>query len=178
MVINNSGSVGIGTTSPTSILQVVNTGRILGILRAQNTPQTTFYDDTFAVNSDGGGANGFIYTSGTGGTFPLNFYGELILQSCPRTGYNNGISLVTGTTSPSVKLRVTENGNVGIGTTLPVSKLHISGSGSTTITITDDALYTNSITNDNNITHLLLLQLLRMYYCYYAEHPNQSPSQV
>ena len=43
------GYVGIGTSSPEAILQVANTGRILGILRAQNTPQTTFYDNTFAV---------------------------------------------------------------------------------------------------------------------------------
>ena len=123
------GYVGIGTNSPTAILQVANSGRILGVLRLQITPQTTFYDNTFAVGTDGGGAHGFIYTSGTGGTFPLDTYGELILQAGPRTGFNNGISLVTGTTSPSVKLRVAENGNVGIGTTSPSEKLHVVGNG-------------------------------------------------
>ena len=124
----NAGTASM-TLNSTGSLQVVNTGRIIGVLRAQSTPQTTFYDNTFAVNSDGGGAQGFIYTSGTGGTFPLDFYGELIIQAGPRTGYNNGISLVTGTTSPSVKLRVAENGNVGIGTTLPSEKLHVVGNG-------------------------------------------------
>ena len=119
------GYVGIGTTVPSAKLEVVNTGRILGVLRLHITPQTTFYDNTFAVGTDGGGANGFIYTSGTGGTFPLDTYGELILQAGPKTGFNNGISLVTGTTSPSVKLRIAEGGNVGIGTTAPGALLHV-----------------------------------------------------
>ena len=46
---------------------------------------------------------------------------------------------------------ITRAGNIGIGTTNPSSRLHISGSSSTTITITDDALYTNSISNDNSV---------------------------
>jgi hypothetical protein len=143
MRITSDGKVGIGTSSPVAILDVVNTGRIQGILRTQSTPRTTFYDNAFAVSTDGGGATGFIYTSGTGGTFPLDFYGELILQSSPRTGYNNGISLVTGTTSPSVKLRISEVGNVGIGTTSPVNKLHISGS-STNLPLKLEGLTSNA----------------------------------
>jgi len=148
--ITSAGLVGIGTTSPAAILDVVNTGRIQGILRTQSTPRTTFYDNAFAVSTDGGGATGFIYTSGTGGTFPLDFYGELILQSSPRTGYNNGISLVTGTTSPSVKLRISEVGNVGIGTTSPNELLEVSGtspiirvlaiSGNSTLRLTDNGV--------------------------------------
>jgi hypothetical protein len=148
--ITSAGLVGIGTTSPAAILDVVNTGRIQGILRTQSTPRTTFYDNAFAVSTDGGGATGFIYTSGTGGTFPLDFYGELILQSSPRTGYNNGISLVTGTTSPSVKLRISEVGNVGIGTTSPNELLEVTGtspiirvlatSGNSTLRLTDNGV--------------------------------------
>ena len=150
MRLDANGNLGIGTTSPSAKLDVVNTERMLGILRAQSTTRTTFYDNTFAVNNDGGGANGFIYTSGTGGTFPLDFYGELILQAGPRTGYNNGISLVTGTTSPSVKLRVAEDGKVGIGTTIPNELLEVSGtspiirvlaiSGSSTLRLTDNGV--------------------------------------
>jgi uncharacterized protein (DUF2132 family) len=46
---------------------------------------------------------------------------------------------------------ITRAGNIGIGTTNPSSRLHISGSSATAITITDDVLYTNSISNDNSV---------------------------
>ena len=142
------GMVGIGTTVPSAKLEVANTGRILGVLRLHITPQTTFYDNTFAVGTDGGGANGFIYTSGTGGTFPLDTYGELILQAGPKTGYNNGISLVTGTTSPSVKLRIAEGGNVGIGTTSPDTNLEIYKSVSVAGESYQDILTVTAVDND------------------------------
>jgi hypothetical protein len=42
-------------------------------------------------------------------------------------------------TGNSESMRINSSGNVGIGTTNPSSRLHISGSSSTTITITDEA---------------------------------------
>jgi hypothetical protein len=122
LLADNRGKVGIGIASPTALFHVANSGRMLGVLRIQGTNRTSFYDDTFAVNNDGGGADGFIYGSNVGGSFPFDGYGEVIIQANPRTGYSNGISLVTGTTSPSIKVRVTEAGNVGIGTSTPQVK--------------------------------------------------------
>jgi hypothetical protein len=131
MRITNTGNVGIGTTAPTAMLNVANSGRALAVFRIQGTNRSAFYDNDFAVNNDGGGADGFIYGSNSaGGAFPFNGYGEVIIQANPRTGYANGISFVTGTTSPSVKMRVTEGGNIGVGTISPASKLHIYQSNS------------------------------------------------
>jgi hypothetical protein len=127
LLADNRGKVGIGIASPTALFHVANSGRMLGVLRIQGTNRTSFYDDTFAVNNDGGGADGFIYGSNVGGSFPFDGYGEVIIQANPRTGYSNGISLVTGTTSPSIKVRVTEAGNVGIGTSTPQVKLDVNG---------------------------------------------------
>jgi hypothetical protein len=120
-------NIGIGTTSPAAALQVVDSQRALAVYRISGTNRTTFYDNSFAVCNDGGGADGFIYGSNTGGSFPFNGYGEVIIQANPRTGYANGISFVTGTTSPTIKMRILENGNVGIGTTDPGQKLEVVG---------------------------------------------------
>jgi hypothetical protein len=132
MRITSGGNVGIGTTSPSAALNVVNSQRALAVYRISGTNRTTFYDDSFAVSTDGGGADGFIYGSNVGGSFPFNGYGEVIIQANPRTGYQNGISFVTGTTSPTVKMRLTEGGNVGIGTTSPGTKLSVYANNPTT----------------------------------------------
>jgi hypothetical protein len=140
-----SGNVGIGTTSPTAKLSVPGSERILGVLRTASTNRTTFYDSDFALNNDGGGAQGFIYASNVGGSFPFDNYGETIIQANPRTGYTNGISLVTGTTSPSIKMRINEGGNVGIGTNFPGAKLDVNGGdlNVNNYTAPNDANYSN-----------------------------------
>ena len=67
------------------------------------------------------------------GDFPHNAFGELLLQGTSHgpggvNGYNKGISFVTWDGSefspPTIKMRVKENGNIGIGTTDPQAKLH------------------------------------------------------
>lgn len=127
MRIDSNGNVGIGTMNPIARLQVDN-GNILSIFRpATIGSRTTFFDHDYVMDIDNTAADGYIYTSGIGGTYPLNFYGEMIIQGNPRIGYNGGISLVTGTTNPSIKLRVAENGNVGIDTINPDRKLTVGG---------------------------------------------------
>lgn len=96
-------------------------------------------------------ATPMIYRSGSapddfesGGNFPFNGWGELILQGTSHgSGYNKGISFVTwnpnhvdenGDPDPysqsamTLAMRVTD-GNVGIGTTNPVAKIDIQRNG-------------------------------------------------
>lgn len=119
-----SGNVGLGTNSPNNKLDIFGaTGTTLNMSNVDDGSR--------------GGKLTFISSSATGRQFYV--------------GTNSSIyNLVFGIDSIE-RARIDTSGNLGIGITNPSSRLHISGSSSTAITITDDALYTNSITNDNSV---------------------------
>ncbi|MBI2658548.1 LamG domain-containing protein [Candidatus Woesearchaeota archaeon] len=106
MRIDNSGSVGIGTTSPNDILEVIGNVRVSGSLNATNINASRFYarngtaaapSYTFIEDTDTG-----IINNGLAG---------------------NNISIVTGGTA---RMTVDSSGNVGIGTVSPVQPLDLS----------------------------------------------------
>jgi len=115
----NSGNVGIGTTNPggkleigsssalpdiiTSILKYAPSGNVINKLALYNNPSASVYGMGISGNT------GFDLFSG-----------------------DNGFNFLTGTTNvdgtgASSKVRITVGGNVGIGTTGPLSKLSING---------------------------------------------------
>jgi hypothetical protein len=110
VVIDSTGNVGIGTTSPATKLQV-NFGDAGGNL----------------VNlvGDGATAGTAIATNWSTG----NAYFDIRLG---------------GTTDTYTKMRVTNGGNVGIGTTSPAAKLHIESAG------TNEAIRINASTGYNS----------------------------
>ena len=94
--IKSDGNVGIGTTSPVVKLQVDGTITSTGVLTA--------YTSVPSINIGHNGNSAFIAaTSGGGANTPISF----------SVGNNNE------------KMRITSDGNVGIGTTSPSSKLHV-----------------------------------------------------
>mgnify|MGYP003146145800 FL=1 len=133
-VIDSSGNVGIGTTSPSSKLHIdgnigfVGSGKsIIADLSSGGTTRTAeieFY------NSSDGSMRLSTNNSSTGG---INFY-----------------------TQGTEKLRISKNGNVGIGTTSPDEILHIAKSSGDTIMAVEAndgnaALYlTSAGTNKDN----------------------------
>lgn len=102
-----AGKVGIGTTAPVGVLDVngkfyTDTDGNSIVLRAQNTG-----DEGGQLQFDGAGANRYFQFD--------NFQGNLRFISQNESG-------------ASEKIRILNNGSLGIGTSNPTSTLHVSGS--------------------------------------------------
>jgi hypothetical protein len=151
MRITSLGNVGIGTTSPSAKLD------ILGSFKLNNPGGGTLYPSSIdvykngttsslkhsAIFNTGGWRNATVIESVTG-TTPSNFSTEgLYLNSTygskPFTSAsiqvncsagNGDISFLTGdgSAAPTSKIKLQNNGNVGIGTKNPGAKLHIEAS--------------------------------------------------
>ncbi len=111
--LNVSGNVGIGTTGPTHMLDVIQSGATAGIRVSGGTnPQmrvegTTAYAKLQVCDSCSGGLNDVgngIGLFGTENAYPFAIY-----------TYNNE------------RVRITSTGNVGIGTTSPNATLEVNG---------------------------------------------------
>lgn len=120
--IDNSGNVGIGTTSPTQKLHVVGNAFITGAL----------YDSTNSA-----GASGAILTSTGTGTAWSTISAAIDSGYFKQDGNSFGGLATLGTndtqnlafeTNGSTRMTILSGGSVGIGTTAPEAKLQVMGS--------------------------------------------------
>ncbi|PJJ83553.1 hypothetical protein [Mucilaginibacter auburnensis] len=116
-VVTNTGKVGIGTVSPLSQIHV--SGTVAG-----GVANSALFGNTDASN----GATARIYLSGSDKTTRSAFIEGINVAA----GNNNEHALAFGTSSPSSspveRMRIDQNGNVGIGTTNPNGyKLAVNG---------------------------------------------------
>ncbi|MDP3402907.1 MAG: hypothetical protein Q8S35_03075, partial [bacterium] len=128
MIINSLGNVGIGTTSPSSPLNIVGNGGIRGntaefnsnigsgstVMNQLNITNTTGYGLVVGFNGSGITPSGYHAVNGA---HIVN------VQNGPLTFGTNNVAQVT----------ILGSGNVGIGTTSPSSLLHVAGATGSTL---------------------------------------------
>ena len=129
VVISTAGNVGIGTTNPNGLLHVAggylrverNTGAaILSGMRLYNPSTTDSSGHAIVFSSD---------TTGTGATTDVDF-GQIAFSAdvhdhATRTGSIR--FLTANANTPGERMRITPAGYVGIGTTSPLTTLHVNG---------------------------------------------------
>jgi len=139
--IKTNGNVGIGTSSPSYKTTIASNPR--------NTDVLCVVSDQ--INADG--AQSYVgislqdqYANGGGNASAIRSYSNLYSQWGSTLTFST-----TGTAGNGVleRMRITNSGNVGIGTTSPFSKMEIAGpatnwSNSPSITLTDNAGTVNS----------------------------------
>ena len=99
--IDSSGNVGIGTSSPDSLLEVVGADPILTVRDTETGLAST---------------NATLRLAESGGGDALNNYWDINYTA------NNALRVLSNT---SERMRIDDTGNVGIGTTSPTAKLSI-----------------------------------------------------
>ena len=103
MVIDESGNVGIGTTTPGALLEIAGAGTNAAVL----------------INN-----GSYIGARDTGGTIKSVLYGRYTNNATYLDGGTGGLYIRTNDTATQA-MYINATGNVGIGTTGPGAKLHV-----------------------------------------------------
>ena len=148
MFITNDSKVGIGTTGPLAKLEVS---------AGAGTPA---FNNGIAIVTGNS-----TFTTGHGGI--LQFQNEDVITAAVRgvreSGWGSGLALYTHNTSSGntfgttvvERMRITESGNVGIGTTAPQAPLHVIAASSANDALIQEWSYTSA---DLDVYSLMLKQ--------------------
>ncbi len=131
-----SGNAGVGTTSPETALQVIGNDHLRGVLRLRNIGSTGFSGVEYERGSDGA-VTAYVGLDGNNGFFRFNSIN------------NHPIAFLTESIE---RMRISSNGNIGIGTANPTAKLHVVGSSNQFVMFERNgkALYLNANWSDGN----------------------------
>ena len=130
--IDSAGNVGIGTNTPSSILNV--RGDQIIVSGSSGTSSLGLQIKGAALTAlPAAQVQGYIATGDSG----IGTAGDLLIA--PRTNTTASVRFITGTT-PAEAMRINASGNVGIGTTSPATLLDVVG------TVTADGLTVDTST--------------------------------
>jgi hypothetical protein len=138
----NSTGLGIGTSSPAEKLEVAGNAKLTGT-NLSIVPSTAT-SAAYTLNTNTGGNFFLGIDSSTGASFTGTAYGRFL--------YSGGAYPLVILTNDTERVRITSAGLVGIGTSSPASKLHLSSSASTAQTITSVGTNVYSSISFNNTT--------------------------
>ena len=123
-IIDDNGHVGIGTSSPSQILHLESSSsRVLIKSTAADEASMNFNTPSGNTYIGLAGSSGELFTGSAAGDFVIS----------NRSG--GDIHLTADTGFVESHFTIIENGNVGIGTSTPAGRLHVSGTGGTNSTI-------------------------------------------
>jgi hypothetical protein len=155
MRIDSSGNVGIGTTSPNTLLDVssANSGTTAPTVRITNTLNV---GDWSGVTSDLGRFEFFTDDSSGNGPYTLGYIGIKNDRITGTPTLPSGAMVFATTTYNASggaveRMRIDSSGNVGIGTDSPSEKLEVSGSNTLSIKLSrnnTDTAYVTTLTNN------------------------------
>ena len=135
MTIARSGNVGIGTTSPTSILNLAGGGIKIHNGFSNNTARPALTTSTIGnyeirgvgsitgTSQQDGGDDGFLRLSAGGGSTPSTTQSSIDIS-----GFSNNSDMnsnIVMRTAGTERMRIVSSGSVGIGTTSPVDVLDV-----------------------------------------------------
>lgn len=129
------GSVGIGTTTPGTLLHIFSSDATPLQVKAEQTNTTTLSQ----IIATGENANAFIYIRQGNSGLPGTTYGNMPLSGSLVSGTSNTNGLILnsanatapmvfvtgGSTLSNERMRIEAGGNTGIGTTAPQNTLHV-----------------------------------------------------
>ena len=129
MTLTNAGNVGIGTTSPDDIFTVdTGAGADTSFVVSGSASPNTLHLQNYITTSGASGGDRVVLSEISSIQNSSNF---------SNYGAHLTFSTVESASALTERMRITNTGNVGIGTTSPTSKLHIEGSGVQAIRLQD-----------------------------------------